>query len=78
MICALCNIFTQKVLDPVEHLVPSAFLILNLVLVLTLKDQVTEGHILSPDSAGDLNHALAACMPSAQCAVWAGTGHQQQ
>lgn len=30
MICALCNIFTQKVLDPVEHLVPSAFLIFKL------------------------------------------------
>lgn len=48
MICALCNVFTQKGLTPVEHLVPSVFLVSNPALVLTEEDQETEGHILGP------------------------------
>lgn len=69
MICALCNVFTQKGLTPVKHLVPSAFLVSHPALVLTGEDQETEGHIYgAPDSAGGVNCAQAACVPSALCA----------
>lgn len=47
MICALCNIFTQKGLAQLEHLVLSVFLDLNSILILTGEDQVSEGHVSS-------------------------------
>lgn len=47
MICALCNVFTQKDLAQLEHLVLSVFLDLNSILILTGEDQVSEGHVWS-------------------------------